>query len=203
MPIVVIGWGSLIWCPGSLRLKSAWRPDGPVLPIEYARISSDGRLTLVIDPGASRVRTYWAISALDTVEQARENLREREDTVLSRVDVARTADNVTTTDARSIVHSWLRSRRDICAAVWTALASNWDEIRGRNFSPEDAVRYLSELERDRQSAPTTYERACEYIRNTPEQVQTTVRTMLREREDCRAAKLPATLFERTPTDDKT
>jgi hypothetical protein len=49
--IAVIGWGSLIWCPGILRTKSRWHSDGPALPIEFARISGDNRLSLVIHPG--------------------------------------------------------------------------------------------------------------------------------------------------------
>jgi hypothetical protein len=67
MKIAVIGWGSLIWCPGSLRIQTAWHNDGPSLPIEFARILKDGRLTLVIRPGSvhqnvlggERLRRSW------------------------------------------------------------------------------------------------------------------------------------------------
>ncbi len=48
MPIAVVAWGSLVWCPGSLAMKTRWRRDGPRLPIEFARISQDDRVTLVI-----------------------------------------------------------------------------------------------------------------------------------------------------------
>jgi len=44
--IIVLGWGSLIWDPRELKIKnSEWQKDGPNLPIEFARISQDGRLT--------------------------------------------------------------------------------------------------------------------------------------------------------------
>ena len=26
----MLGWGSLIWCPGGLRIKTKWRSDGPM-----------------------------------------------------------------------------------------------------------------------------------------------------------------------------
>jgi hypothetical protein len=59
MQIAIVGWGSLIWCPGSLQIKSGWHRDGPPLPVEFARISGDGRLTLVIHPGSKEQQTLW------------------------------------------------------------------------------------------------------------------------------------------------
>ncbi len=47
--IGIIGWGSLIWDPRGLPIKCKWHKNGPELPIEFSRISQDGRLTLVID----------------------------------------------------------------------------------------------------------------------------------------------------------
>ncbi len=78
MKIAVIGWGSIVWDPGELATGSRWHSDGPELPVEFARKSRDGRLTLVIHESSSDQRTYWALSALDTVEAARESLRQRE-----------------------------------------------------------------------------------------------------------------------------
>src|SRR5579863_9932024 len=80
MQIAIIGWGSLIWCPGSLRMRTLWRRDGPLLPIEYVRISNDGRLTLVIHPSCGNQTTLWAVAVAEDIRTARENLREREGT---------------------------------------------------------------------------------------------------------------------------
>lgn len=85
MNIAILGWGSLIWCPGSLRIKTRWRLDGPRLPIEFARISRDGRLTLVIHPSSDDQPTYWAVSELTTLDAARKNLRERESAGLADI----------------------------------------------------------------------------------------------------------------------
>lgn len=50
MKIAILGWGSLIWDKRNLRLAGEWQVGGPVLPIEFSRVSGYGRLTLVIDP---------------------------------------------------------------------------------------------------------------------------------------------------------
>ena len=65
MKIAVLGWGSLIWNKGKLRLTTNWTDGGPVLPIEFSRISDDGRLTLVIDERHGvDVPTRYAFSSL-------------------------------------------------------------------------------------------------------------------------------------------
>lgn len=160
MRIAIISWGSLIWCPGCLRITAGWRADGPLLPIEFARISDDGRLTLVILPGSEDVRTYWAPSGYDVLEMARENLRDREK--------ARELDNIRcirrdecADDSRfeidTSIRRWLTQRDDLDAAVWTALGSNWKKRRGYGFSPQDAVSYMLELEENRHEASATFD----------------------------------------------
>lgn len=197
MSIAVIGWGSLIWCPGSLRIKSRWRPDGPMLPLEFARISTDGRLTLVIHPGSPAVRTYWALSECETMDEARQNLCAREGTALSHIAMAigNAKEAVANSDGKLAVLAWLQSRPDIDAAVWTALSSNWEAKRRRVFSPEDAARYLADLERERGQDPLKYRRACEYIRNAPAQIQTRVRQLLQIRRDFSDTTLSPVLFD--------
>ncbi len=46
MAIVCLGWGSLVWKPCVLRCKGDWHGYGPELPLEFARVLRDGRLTL-------------------------------------------------------------------------------------------------------------------------------------------------------------
>jgi hypothetical protein len=197
MEIAVIGWGSLIWCPGSLRIKTKWRSDGPKLPLEFARISQDGRLTLVIRPGAEKQPTYWAISEFDNLDDACQNLREREGCATPHIHWV-TAKNGAADDVPPMVvkavSGW-RTTRELDAAIWTGLTTNWKEKRGgRDFTHKDAVRYLQELESERDRAKSTYDRAREYVENTPPLIQTKVRRAMQQK-GWQDAKLSKVLFD--------
>ena len=78
MRIVCFGWGSLIWDPRSLPIQRQWFEDGPSAPVEFTRQSSDGRMTLVIEPTASAVRLLWALMLPGDLQSATEALRDRE-----------------------------------------------------------------------------------------------------------------------------
>lgn len=81
MTIAILGWGSLLSDPGTLKIElGMWYKDGPMLPVEFARISSDKRLTLVIHPGSEDVRTYYAVSKYNKLDAAIMDLAERERT---------------------------------------------------------------------------------------------------------------------------
>jgi hypothetical protein len=54
--------------------------DGPRVPVEFARQSNDGRLTLVIGDGFQYFPSLWARMASPDLEEAIENLRTREGT---------------------------------------------------------------------------------------------------------------------------
>ena len=196
MSIAIVGWGSLIWCPGSLRIKTPWRLDGPRLPIEFARISRDGRLTLVIHPGTEDQRTCWALSELEELSDARDNVQEREGAKLGDIHYldrsGDVAEGVPPEVARTI-SEWLDAHRDVRAAIWTGLPSNWREKRGREFSAADAIRYLEELEVAADRRKVTYDRAREYVRNAPPGVETVVRKAMRAR-GWTDARLPGILF---------
>lgn len=79
--IAIIGWGSLIWEPKSLNYNKSlgWINNGPLLPVEFARISNDNRLTLVITESGTLVKTFYTLANINTTfEDAIENLQIRE-----------------------------------------------------------------------------------------------------------------------------
>lgn len=194
MKIAVIGWGSLIWSPGNLALSSRWYDDGPYLPLEFARKSDDGRLTLVIHGDDKQSRTYWAESSLHDIDAACTNLKEREGTKLKHVQRVARADPDPDDDAvpgRKAIWEWLgRQEHDIEAAVWTALPP-WEE-----FTLDVALAYLRELERNRDEAAAALRPAREYIRNAPAQTQTPLRERVRKELKWEDAVLSEVLFAR-------
>ncbi len=204
--IAVIGWGSLIWCPGCLRIKTAWRCDGPLLPIEFARISGDKRLTLVIHGGSAEEptpdqQTYWALSEFENLNAARKNLQAREGaTNIDDIPSVTTAGQTEGTVRQGIsdrIREWLECHRNVDAATWTNLSSNWPKKRdNKEFTREDAVAYLRELKAEGDQAKAIYERASEYVRNTPSQIQTPVRRMIQKAKSWEDATLPSVLFEK-------
>jgi hypothetical protein len=203
MKIVILGWGSLIWCPGGLRIKTRWHGDGPSLPIEFARISQDDRLTLVIQPGSAEQSTYWAVSEFTDLKEARQNLKAREKTKSIDIhhvlrDGTRAGDvpaGITETIA-----GWMSQRGHIDAVVWTGLPSNWREKRGRDFAVDDARDFLLALEAERGRAEAAYDRAREYVTHAPPSINTAVRHTMRAR-GWNDAALPSILFEPEPAKD--
>jgi hypothetical protein len=188
MKSAVIAWGSLVWDPRGLQAAGKFAPDGPLLPIEFCRVAADGRLTLAVDEtfGAS-CTTYSAPSALPTLEAAIENLSDRE-----RMQNAQEVGFVELVSGKqsdiamqrhpqavATIAAWAKSN-GYDAAVWTALASNFDEPDkgGEPFSVTAAIRYLEALEG--QDA-ANFARALTYIRNAPPEVETPVRDEVNKR----------------------
>lgn len=190
MYIAVIGWGSLIWSPDSLQLASRWRRDGPLLPVEFARISSDGRLTLVIHPTAQSVQTLWAIATATELTDACKNLQDREGTTAARINSATAAgafSEEVPADVQDAIAQWLALHRTVDACVWTGLPSNWMEKRGKPYSADDAVLYLTGLHDSR--------RAREYVQNAPAQIESAARRAIRAQFGWTNAILPDNLFD--------
>jgi hypothetical protein len=85
--IAVLGWGSLMRDPRGLAIQGDFQPDGPLLPIEFARISQDGRLTLVTMPGVRNIRTLWAMMECVDLDVAIRNLSDREGCAEDKIGV--------------------------------------------------------------------------------------------------------------------
>ena len=176
MTIACLGWGSLIWDPRNLPICSEWRTDGPELPIEFARQSQDGRITLVIVGGARPVPVLWAMLDVPSIGDARRSLAEREGI---SADNAKHSIGAWTADIRSshgeieTIANWAKVA-PVTGVVWTALKPRFG---GRLIKPagSQVVRYLLGLEPDKRR------RAEEYIRRAPAQIKTAYRERI-ERE---------------------
>ncbi len=183
MRISVLAWGSIIWDLGDLAILADFEPTGPSLPIEFCRVSRDGRLTLVIDEafGAPCI-TYSALSAFDNLDAAIENLRHREK-MPSPEGVGFTVPHHGRRSARAVEHhpqvvktitAWVNAN-GFDAAIWTALRNNFAEKTGEPFLVEAAIRYLET--RDEK----TLDAALNYIWQAPPEVRTPVREAVKMR----------------------
>lgn len=182
MKVAVLAWGSLIWNPEILQTTVPFVPNGPLLPIEFCRVSTTGArkgfLTLVIDrDDGTLCKTYAAPSALPTLEEAIANLQSRERTTernIGFIDVLSGQRSDAAADRRPEVETiaaWAQAN-GYDAAIWTALESNFREVVGEPFSVTAAMQYLETLEG--QDA-NTFASALDHIRSAPSEVETAVR----------------------------
>ena len=186
--IAIVGWGSLIWCPGSIRLVSRWHKTGPELPIEFSRVSRDGRLTLVITPDVATVPTLWALSACDELDRSADNLCEREGTSNGNIGRVSLVDPDGGDAITQVIHDWLLGQ-SLDGAVWTALPPKRTDGSEKPMNDRDAVHYIRSLSGD------VLCRAEEYVRNTPEQIDTPIRRRLRDEFGWVNRPLSGNLFE--------
>lgn len=169
--IAVLGWGSLIWDPGTLHVATPWELAEIRLPLEFSRISKrQRRLTLVIDT-ANGVDccVYYAHSSFASLKDAVADLAEREETAIENVGVAQASD--AQEDPRRRIESW-RIRRGLRAVIWTDLDPNFPKKRKKAFSIPEALAHLAEI------SPEEREAAHRYIANAPVCVRTPLRQKL-------------------------
>ena len=169
--VKIIAWGSLYWDSRELQMSSQWDPGGPSLPIEFSRVSADGRLTLVVDPRAGAPVKTWTCDSPLALHDAVANLsiRERCPTEdIGWVDL-RSGDSSPHHKATvQGVRDWCVAT-DVTAAVWTALPPTFLQVARVPFSVENALTYLDRLDGG------VRQRAFEYIRRAPGTTMTAVR----------------------------
>ncbi len=168
MAIACIGWGSLIWNPQTLPIIGGWQDDGPPLPVEFARRSQNGLVTLVIVDGAPTVQTLWAPLNVPDLAAAVEALRQRE-RMPSSNRIGRWPDGAPNSQAK-IIAAWAKER-GLQGAVWTALPPKWNDEE-RVPSCDEVLGYLAALTGD------TQQQAEEYVRRSPLAVRTPYRAAI-------------------------
>lgn len=171
MLITCLGWGSLVWDPRQLPVRGTWFTDGPFLPIEFARQSLNGRMTLVLAPKTfPLVRSLWKPMSVATLNEAR-----------SALGMCECPKNE---EPKSCVDYWPRGCKkkfvarqvgewakglQVDAVVWTNLAPKFNDEDNRIPTAEEVVTYLRGLQGEKRK------KAEEYIRWTPRQVDTQYR----------------------------
>jgi hypothetical protein len=121
--------GSLIWDerPEFDERHEAWQPGGPILKLEFARISESrkGALTLVIDrESGSDCVTADAVSTRRNRDDAIADLRCRERTVVRRMGYYfRDGSRICQPDAPDTIAPWA-AEKGFDVVVWTGLPSN-------------------------------------------------------------------------------
>lgn len=180
MRIAILGWGSLIPELRGLPVEGDWQRGGPVVPIEFSRISQAGDragcLTLVVDPiNGVPVTTQFIQSSRRILTEAVDDLVIREGTSKNRIGVvdlqAQTISSWALAQhpsACQVIRNWAINN-GFDAVIWTALTSNFEQVLKQPFSVAAALTYCQGL------TGGTRRNALEYIRTAPGSTQTPFR----------------------------
>lgn len=170
MKIAILGWGSLIWQPKDLAFNKefGWKQNGPILPIEFARISKDGRLTLEITEKGTELTTLYALSNYHDLDETILNLAVREGSGRKSIgyyDKNNNAFSSSNLNIKSNIVEWIE-QTDFDTVIWTDLPEKLES--------KDPLKYLKSLTGNKSAL------AEEYIRRTPTQIKTALRTKIEE-----------------------
>ncbi len=188
MKIAILGWGSLLWDIDSEfdeHHDAEWPHDGPLLPLEFCRISSSRKdaLTLVIDTDHGKLcRVAYTFSNREYPKDAICDLCKREGVHSYHKEAeckkigfcfadeekkCRSRD----TGVKETIREWAREN-GIDVVVWTDLESNFETVKGRSFTVEAAIDHLHTL------SPEGKDKAAEYVWRAPDFIKTDLRSKL-------------------------
>jgi len=170
--IACLAWGSLVWDPRQLPIRREWFKDGPFAPVEFARQSSDGRITLVIEPNAEPVRVLWAHMLSHNLEDAKKALGDREGIPAKKCASligSWTAGNPAPANIPGLAR-WAEAHA-LDVVIWTALPPRFAD-EARTPSAQEVIRYLGGLQ------STVRDYAKEYVERAPKQIDTGYRRQI-------------------------
>ncbi len=175
MKIACLGWGSLVWDPRSIPIRGKWFDDGPNLPIEFARESTDGRITLVITNVDYQVRSLWALMSSKTLPEAKKALALREgipDKYVNNSIGFWDRDSVKSHGLfADVIGAWAE-HLNIDTVVWTNLKYGFKNNRDEMPACADIVKHLHSLPHESKKV------AEEYICKAPIQIDTEYRRQI-------------------------
>ncbi len=183
MKIAILAWGSLIWddnWPEFDKQRGEWLKDGPILPLEFSRVSAsrDKALTLVIDTvNGKDCSVMYAESKRTNPDDTIADLRDREGTIMKHMGFhfAKDPARKCVPPVPPSIPVWASSKK-IEVVIWAGMPSNFFEknaVKARTeFSVEAAVAHLQKITLKGKAA------AAEYVWRAPELVVTPLRTKL-------------------------
>jgi len=175
MIIACLGWGSLVWDHRELPIRGKWFEDGPFLPVEFARESQDGRITLVVVQSAKIVRSLWCILDVDDLSKAKTALSKREgippENIEKHIGICKVGKQ--TNDSIKSINDWALNLK-LDAVIWTNLPP---KLGGKEIVPlaEQLISYFEKLDINKRR------HAENYIRMTPKQIDTEYRRLFEKR----------------------
>jgi hypothetical protein len=152
-----------------------------MLPVEFARISENGRLTLVVLPGyENQCKVLWITSQHHSVESAISNLAAQEG--INPEHATGSIHGVLATGERlgnvlnevaAPVCAWMNSVPNLRASIWTGLGegTRWQEHGYDGFTVANALDYLSGLQGEMRRSNA------EYFTKAPRSIRTPVRQL--------------------------
>lgn len=172
-----LGWGSLVWDPRTLPVAGEWRTDGPLLPLEFARESGDGRITIVLCDGVRAVHSCWAMLAVEDVSAGIVALAERE-SITTRIakDIGwwNSVDGKSHGVCASEIESWAK-KLGLDGVVWTNLPCGFKSNRGQMPTQAEVLAHFAKLEGE------ALEKSKRYVLMAPPQIDTEYRRALAQR----------------------
>ncbi|MBH2983172.1 hypothetical protein I5M90_07245 [Serratia marcescens] len=170
--IACLGWGSLVWDPRELPIQGQWFEDGPLIHVEFARQSQDGRITLVLSETEWLVHSLWSTIESKDLAFCVEALRHREGILKKNAErhVCRWSAGQPSPTLIPNLSEWA-STKDVDHVIWTGLPPKFN---GVEIFPtaEQVVEYLKKLSGEQR------EKAEQYIRFTPRQIDTKYRRLI-------------------------
>jgi hypothetical protein len=175
MKIACLGWGSLIWNSGTLKVTSNWNSDGPSLPVEFARESQDGRMTLVLCDDIDTTPTFWVLMQAEDIQTAKVDLANREGITDKNIQysVGYWDSNSGKSNGKYVkeISKWAKEK-GLDGVVWTNLKYGFKESRDSMPTIDKVIEHFSKL-------PTEAKiKAEEYVRKAPKQIRTEFRNVL-------------------------
>ena len=176
----ILGWGSLIWDLDNLapHVRGGWAMGaGPVLPMEFTRISPKRKMALVVCLDAVHgggCATHAIASAKGGIAAVVSDLARRERAPEGHIGaVCLASGHASGASARVVdeVRRWCLGE-GWTGAVWTDLPSNFADHLGEVFSVPRARSYLRTLTGD------SLDEAVRYIENAPAATDTPLRRAL-------------------------